>query len=279
MAIIAISGKIGSGKDTVGKIIQYLTLDKEVFAMTNKDIIADLEYNGYCANKSDWKIKKYADKLKDIVCLLTGCTREQLEDITFKNSKLSDEWIRYGYADGFYTYSDGSKIMNNVQCSKERYELELKTNWQTAYKVHPTYREMLQYIGTDLLRDKFHSNTWVNALFADYIPKQISYSLKNRRGGQTFFGLAPNWIITDMRFPNEFQAVKDRDGITIRVNRLPNKDNLIYKNDGTVDFNRNEHISETALDDAEFDYVIDNNSDINSLIDKVREILLKEQII
>ena len=30
------------------------------------------------------EIKKFADKLKDIVCLLIGCTREQLEDQEFK---------------------------------------------------------------------------------------------------------------------------------------------------------------------------------------------------
>jgi hypothetical protein len=29
----------------------------------------------------------------------------------------------------------------------------------------------------------------------------------------------PNWIITDCRFENELKAVKERDGITIRVQR------------------------------------------------------------
>ena len=40
-----------------------------------------------------------------------------------------------------------------------------------------------------------------------------------------------------------------------------------------------EHISETALDNAEFDYVIDNNGTIEELIKQVKKILIKEKII
>ena len=43
------------------------------------------------------------------------------------NSKLGEEWIRYGYADGFIKKyigngEMGEPIMNNKQCSKEEYE-------------------------------------------------------------------------------------------------------------------------------------------------------------
>jgi F420-dependent methylenetetrahydromethanopterin dehydrogenase len=72
-----------------------------------------------------------------------------------------------------------------------------------------------------------------------------------------------------MRFPNEFDAVKSRDGITIRVNRTNrwNKPQDI------------EHASETALDNHEFDYVINNTGSMSDLILKVREILTQNQII
>jgi hypothetical protein len=39
------------------------------------------------------------------------------------------------------------------------------------------------------------------------------------------------------------------------------------------------HPSETALDDAKFDYEIINDGTIEDLIEKVKEILIKEQII
>jgi hypothetical protein len=43
-------------------------------------------------NQSGFEIKKYADKLKDFVCILIGCTREQLEDQEFKEKELGEEW-------------------------------------------------------------------------------------------------------------------------------------------------------------------------------------------
>lgn len=163
--IIGTSGKAGSGKDTVGNIINYLT-------SVHKD-------NGYNDNidysklETSFEIKKFADKLKDIVCILIGCTREQLEDREFKEKELGEEWIRYGYADGHndhYRNGEWTKSMNVVFCDKERYEQELRINWQTAYKVHYTPRLLLQHIGTELFREQLHPQIWINALMADYKP-------------------------------------------------------------------------------------------------------------
>lgn len=64
-----------------------------------------------------------------------------------------------------------------------------------------TYRFLLQYIGTELFRDGLDINVWVNSLFADYNATES------------------NFIITDMRFLNEAQAIKDNGGITIKVSR------------------------------------------------------------
>jgi hypothetical protein len=91
----------------------------------------------------------------------------------------------------------------------------------------------------------------------------------------------PNWIITDMRFPNELEAVEEREGITIRV-----VSPFIRFSDGSYrakskmmgDFD-NEHPSETALDDAKFDYEIINDGSMEDLIEKVKQILITEKII
>ena len=88
--LISVSGKMNSGKDTVGKIIQILTASPH---FTDEAVEDFLEKDLY---ESDWKIKKFADKLKDIVCLLIGCTREQLEDRGIKSlslQELSDKGI------------------------------------------------------------------------------------------------------------------------------------------------------------------------------------------
>jgi hypothetical protein len=39
------------------------------------------------------------------------------------------------------------------------------------------------------------------------------------------------------------------------------------------------HPSETALDDAKFDYTIENNGTLDELVEKVRVILIREKII
>ena len=107
-----------------------------------------------------------------------------------------------------------------------------------------TLREVLQIVGTELLREGFNKNVHVASTMANIKDKD-------------------NVIITDVRFPNELEAVKSRGGITIRVNRPQ----LISK-----DF---EHESETSLDNAKFDYIIENDGTLLELIVKVRQILIE----
>ena len=82
----------------------------------------------------------------------------------------------------------------------------------------------------------------------------------------------PLWCITDMRFPNELEAIKNRNGITIRINR-----GLVERTGKLIQ--EPEHISETALNNAKFDYVIENDGTIEELLNKVKKILINEKII
>ena len=233
MPLIGISGKAGAGKDLVGVIIQYLVHTTGIINMEywedfkNKSTFNQIVFSQYV-------IKKFADKLKTIVCLLIGCTREQLEDREFKERELGEEWW-------YYKGRNNSLIPYN-QTSKR----------STEDLIKPTPRLLLQLIGTDLFRKQLHPNTWVNASFTNYLNNA--------------------WIFTDVRFPNELEAIKKRKGITIRVNR-----GLVERTGKMIQ--EPEHISETALDNAKFDYVIENDCTIDDLIEKVKEILIKENII
>jgi len=227
--IIGINGKIGSGKDTVGKIIQYLTSECGDSNSTRHRTYAEFLQKGGGSNLrnfdqhyvSDWEVKKFAGKLKTTASLLTGIPVEKFEDQEFKKQQMNPEW-------------------------------------------NMTYREFLQKLGTEAMRDGLHTNVWVNALFADYKDK---YEMSTWHPGYEY----PNWIITDMRFPNEMDAVKAKDGITIRVHRDIHK--------GNAHIAPIPHASETALDDAKFDYEIINDGTIEDLIEKVRALLIKENII
>jgi hypothetical protein len=143
-------------------------------------------------------------------------------------------------------------------------------------------RELLQKLGTDAIRNGLHENAWVNALFADYHPtpnKSMEESFKEQfaTGSSEIHYQLPNWIITDMRFPNEMEAVLKREGITIRVVRSFNH-KMGSKETGTLDLTPL-HPSETALDDAEFDYEIINDGSIEDLIEKVKQILILNKFI
>lgn len=289
--IIGISGKIGSGKDTVGKIIQYLdTTSKDHIHEDIKDgtLIGELNI---AHEFSKWEIKKFAGKLKQCISIITGIPVEDLEKEEVKNSSLGEKWVRYAYASRFTKDNNGNTTMLTTDCDEERYKLELGVDWQIAYRIEYTVRKLLQRFGTEVGRS-IHPNFWINALFVDYTISDLGKA-KLRRNGFTDNTLTAhmngtydkNWIITDMRFPNELQAVKDRKGITIRVNRHIVK---WKNNEGGItavvrcpefDTPKDLHESETALDNAEFDYIINNDGTMEELIEKVKEILIKEKLL
>ena len=237
--IIGLSGRMGSGKDTVGKIIQYL-LCPNVGDVSLEDVVSCDDHNWWLEEQSGFDTKKFAGKLKQIGSILSGVPAEKFEDQEFKKLNMGEEWnspYNIPFSGPDFVEHDGAM----------------------------TYREFLQRLGTEAMRDGLHTNVWVNALFADYKGFVKEW---DEFGNDTLVEY-PNWIITDMRFPNEMDAVKQREGITIRVVRNQIKTgNLIL-----------EHPSETALDNAEFDYEIINNGTIKELAEKVQIILIKEGIL
>jgi hypothetical protein len=214
-SLIGVAGKIGSGKDTVGEIIKYLTSPEAI----RKGSFSKCEEMGYVYGTT-WSIEKFAAKLKLVAQVITGVPAYKFEDHKFKESEMSSEW-------DYLEQSGRYKVSKSM-----------------------TYRLFLQRLGTEAMRNGLHEQVWCNALFSDY--KQNK------------------WVITDVRFPNEFDSVKKRGGITMYVHRpdMQSFQSMIQA-----------HESETALDDYNFDYAVINNGSIEDLVVKVREILINERII
>ena len=235
--IIGISGKIGSGKDTAGLIIQYLTsgFHQEQTIVFNKN-------TDYTFNTSNWQIKKFADKLKDIVCLLLNCSREQLEDREFKEGELPENWW-------LYKHSETGKLITLLEFSLLR---EHQQTWYDLIKLTP--RILLQLLGTECGRKIIHPNIWINSTLGNGV------KFNNME-------IYPNIIVTDVRFQNEADAILEKGGIVIRLNR-------------ESDLPISTHESETSLDAYnKFSYVIDNNGSIEELILNIKNILILEKII
>ena len=246
--IIGISGYSGSGKDLVGTIIQYLVANNQTgynnTTTSIKDVIkAQDEHEWWLEEQSNWEIKKWAGKLKEIASMLTGIPKHKFEDQEFKKTNLPEEW---------------NEIQSTVRYTQ-------KGSYITEQFVPMTVRDFLQKLGTDGLRDGLHENVWVNALMSDYIPDDVQWAdgpLGGYEPGTEF----PNWIITDTRFPNEAEAIRKKDGILIRVERPGVKP-------------VNNHPSEVSLDKYNFDHTIINNGSVEELAEKVKHILQFHKII
>ena len=189
--IIGINGYAGSGKDTVGTIIQYLQADTNI---PLKGVLNKTPHHiWWLEDRSGWEIKKWAGKLKDIASLLTGIPVESFEDQEFKKTLLGPEW--------------GTVTLNPLNSIPVFSDIQFNSLMSV--------REFLQKLGTDAIRDGLHTNAWVNALMADYIALP---QVGPERTEDNDYKL-PNWIITDTRFPNEAEAIKKAGGIVIRVDR------------------------------------------------------------
>lgn len=116
-----------------------------------------------------------------------------------------------------------------------------------------TPRRLLQYFGTDVMRNAFGDNIWIISLCLAALDIDLRWRDTWRDGD------AVTIIIPDVRFPNEAEFVRSYGGTLIRVDastRVPSTDT---------------HISETALDDYAFPVVIDNNGSRDELFTRLRE--------
>lgn len=120
-----------------------------------------------------------------------------------------------------------------------------------------TVGQMQQKVATELFRDKLNYDSWVISLFSTYTEEQ-------------------NWVISDLRFKNEAEAIKKHDGIIIRLNGDPAGLREKDTRDPT-------HISETDLDDYDkFDIIWENKPNIDTLkklMEKLTPFLFKKQLI
>lgn len=215
--IIGLSGKIKSGKDTVGQMIIDLTKKKHVDYVTDDHGMHGFENVSYIPT---YEIRKFAGKLKQVASILTGVPVHMFEDQDFKTQTMDSEWYNPSY----------------------------KQSFPEPYK--PTYREFLQRLGTETMRNTLHDNVWVNSAMSDIDGKDV--------------------IFTDVRFPNEAKAVTDRGGILIRINRYP---------PGCSPKLMDEHATEKALDEWKFDHTIYNLGTLDDLRAQIKEILNQHRLI
>ena len=170
-------------------------------------------------------------------------TAAKMLEVLYANPDISYE----DFANKRYKNFADIQIVHFADSLKETAQVlfrigEWETNTQEGKKttinwIGKTVRELLQGIGQGL-RDAIDPNLWIKILFA------------NTEGWS-------NYMIADVRYPNELYAIIKRNGILLRIDR---------KGAGAGN-----HSSETALDNyKEWDVHIENNSSIEDLFEAMR---------
>ena len=130
-----------------------------------------------------------------------------------------------------------------------------------------TPRWVLQYWGTEVCRKSFHDDIWIASL---------ENKLRNSKD---------HVVISDCRFPNEIQSIRNAGGIIIWVKRgeLPDwyqyavAANQLGSNMALNELKmRKIHASETAWVGTEFDHTIENDGTVADLYTKIASVISNE---
>ena len=199
------------------------------FIGSGKDTAAD-----YLVNFHEFKRESFAATLKDAVANVFGWDREMLEGRT----KVSRDWRE----------------------QQDKW-------WSERLGIDITPRWILQYWGTNVLRQHFHDDIWIASL---------ENKLRNTQD---------NIVISDCRFPNEIKGLRAQGAkiiwiqrgatphwyeIACRANRGDTKAMLWLDDQGI-------HPSESAWAGTDFDVIIDNNRSIDHLFDQLKSLVQDPQ--
>jgi hypothetical protein len=200
-----------------GKILIALTGKKQVGKDTSFKFIQELMREGplqYINAVQRWA---FADKLKDVTADLFGLDRAKFDGTDLeKDSPTHLKWENVSSALYYDFFGEEEPYIQATGGINE----------------FVTHRELLQLFGTNACRG-IMSNLW---------PEYLRRSIENSQAAIN--------VVTDARFPNEIEMLREMGGYIVRL----------YRNTGSN--LATNHPSETALDkyrDVWFDFVIGDN--------------------
>jgi hypothetical protein len=182
--------------------------------------------NGFARKEMIIGLSGFAQSGKDTLA-------KQMRSLGFERRALADPMRNILYSmDPSFPAKDGSCIS-----VKEAVDA---LGWERAKVAFPDIRKFLQRLGTEGGRDNLHEDVWVDAVLGGSHPLLL--------------------VISDVRFPNEVQAIRSRGGKVIRIER---------PGVGPV----NSHISDNALGGCEFDGTIINDGEPEDMLKAVVDFL------
>lgn len=160
------------------------------------------------------------------------------------NLNMIVEWIKRTH--------DIRSLAGKISEVRRNYiELQVRRHNKPLYFKTP--REILQFVGTEICRH----------ISPDYHAEVLAYELTSRKSS--------NWVITDARFPNERDMLKQLFGATlVRIKRPGYTPESLMGSDEDPESTKTQgfqgHASETSLGlDTEYDVVVINDGSVEDL--------------
>lgn len=172
-----------------------------------------------------YKVVAFADKLKQMLAHLLNVDPERFEDRDFKDNCDVD-------------LSTLRLFKNPNRLSDRNFNRLLKSE-ESLKDYSLTVRQLMQYFGTEICQKHFGKKVWINTV------------LNNPN----------NLIISDLRFKEEAEAVKQKNGFLVYIYRTNIKPGNHASEREVIDL----------LNDRKFDWIINNDSSLESLFYKVKE--------
>ncbi len=239
--IVGVKGTKGSGKDTVADMIRYImaagttqaSYDNYIWFTKNRD------------SELDVPILHFADKIKDDLSFIFGINRECFDNSDYKDNKY------YCFELKAFLTEKMLKEVPRVEITLGDLQENTLAKWRESYgdTCVIKLRTLMQYYGTEVMHNHIGKEVWINST--------INKAIQHR----DYYGFA---VIADVRFVNEWQAVRNVGGKIIHVVRGRLEDKV-------------EHSSE-YITSSSSDYEIENNGNLMGLFYKVLEFVKEEMV-
>jgi len=204
------------------------------------------------------------------ICGFIGSGKDTVADYLVNFHEFRRESFANTLKDAVAAVFGWDRTMLEGRTKEAREWREQVDPWWAARLDMPTLtpRWVLQYWGTEVCRRAFHDDIWIASL---------ENKLRNSRD---------NIVISDCRFPNEIESLKQAGGSIVWVQRgtLPDwYEDAVSANQGNnMGLNamkmRKIHASEWAWLGSDFDVVVDNNGSIDDLYRQSASLVVSDKI-
>lgn len=202
------------------------------------------------------------------ICGFIGSGKDTIADYLVNFHEFRRESFASTLKDAVAAVFGWDRTMLEGRTKEAREWREQVDPWWAARLDMPTLtpRWVLQYWGTEVCRKAFHDDIWIASL---------ENKLRTSKDSV---------VISDCRFPNEIQSIRNSGGKIVWVQRgeLPDwYDTAVQANLGhNWAFQelkmRKIHASETSWVGTKFDAIVDNNGSINDLYTQAKLIVSNE---